>query len=1170
MKRITAKIFASFMLAFSIVFAGLSITSSLTATPAYALPEESGPNAETTLDDPTLNPPSEDETTTPDETNPDNPSENTSDDQTDPNETPIDGNTEDETVNEETTETTPPTEESANVCTDQAGALSWIVCPTTQLIAGIVDTIYALINDLLVVQPISMSDSSPIYIIWQYVLNLTNTVFIIFLLIVIFSQVTGVGISNYGIKRALPRLIIAVILMNLSFHICALAVDVSNIIGNSLREFFGTIQNDMLAAVSGTVDIRGLSFDSLLAVLLGGTSAAAIAIGATGGLGALFWMLVPVLIGAVVAVVTGLITIAARQAVVALLIMISPLAFVTYLLPNTERWFAQWKNLLVRMLIFYPAFSFLYGASQLVGWAIIAAASNGFGVILGLAVQVFPLFFSWSLMKMSGTILGTFNETMRRIAKPVQGLSTRWATEHAEQRRQNFIAQNDNSSGARLRQYLDYRRTLRLNDTKNAAEIRQDRAIERAMTTSASVLGRDAKGNMKWSVNPNRYTRTAKSASYHHTLASNANAIYQNTLSGYGRHFTDDQANRLSYDHAEAFADSMAQQFLAANEAEADQKWLLDQYLDAKTNLKVNAYQYNRLIKDAAGGLGHNGESSIMGQVIIGNSNIENRRRAEARVMINKFGMEKHKQQLRGMVFDKQYINDDGFATNERGELIEDDQYNLLSGKQYTPWQSYIGVHKLTGKEITKEQFDALSEDERKAWTKVRYFDITNDDKKDVQRVFEDDAGYMKEILADDIAIADPINRRYLVEIGVAKKPDEKNGMVRRYHSTVRTALDSTGFKDHAAGVTAMLTSSANFGNLREIGHYNVGLLQSLAVAAKPGSFLKNDKFFIKEINNLVQAFSDSEKFAHYFPDSAVNSATNNNGIPIDGLEEIEENGKKIWKKVNHQDVAELEKTDPAKALELRKNFIKHNYMARAFSSVVGFLNREMTPDSLASLKPGALPAMKELLESLSKIGVKSLDPKTAFADRINGDLNIFGAPDGRDLRLGVQETQDEIERLYGIISNPQRQGNNIQTNGNNGSSSSSRSHRRSSNSSSPYGGLDEMLAMLEREREYRQRNSAERVISLIQEAFANARNARSLSILISDLTSYFSEIECLREETIYRQFTEIIQKYQSMPHPTEDTKIGQITDPYETFEKAIIDAMEPEIMDLINSANLQ
>lgn len=1188
MKRITAKIIASFVLIFSVVFAGLSIAN-LTSNPAYALPDSpETPSDITDPSDPTLPNENPDEEPNPDQT----PSDTT--DPTDSNKPEDDNNAENDTQNEDETEST------GSVCTSQAGSLSWIVCPTTQLIGNVVDAVYGIIGDFLVVSPISTDSDSPIYIVWQYIRNLTNIVFIIFLFIVILSQFTSVGISNYGVKRILPRLIIAVILMNLSFLICALLVDVSNIAGSSLRGFFDTLQTNMLASVESQiegVELSALTIVNIVTTILAGGGLAGFVIGATGGIGALLCTLGIFLLGGIVAVITGLITIAGRQAVIALLIMIAPLAFATYLLPNTERWFTSWKNLLARMLIFFPAFSFLYGASKLVGWAIIASSTNGFGVVLGLAVQIFPLFFSWSLMKMSGTVLGSLNNALRKVAAPLQGVGTRWAGEHAEQKRQNYIANNHASSGARLRRYLDYRRKLRLEDTKNAATSREDQATERAMKKMSSIIGRDEEGNTVWEVTPNRYTRTAKSASYHHTLATNATMAYQNTLSGYGRHFKDVRSARLSASTGHAYEETMAQQFLAANEAEADQQDLLNAYLKAKNNLKTNPYQYNRLIRDAAGGLGHNGESSIMGQVIQGNSAIENRRRTEARIMINKFGMEKHKQEFRWMVLDKK-VNDDGFAIDRRNEVIEDDQYNLLPGKQYAHWDRYIGVHKKTGDEITKEQYDHLSDTERDQYRKVKYFDITDDHGNDVQRVFEDDAGYMKELLTDDIMIADPIAQRFLAEIFVSRDPNRPDGKLRRYHSTIRTATDTGGINGHGAGITPLLTSAANAGWMDSMGQFNITTLQSLAVAMKPGNLQKNDAFYIDQYRKIVESIRYPEKFARYFPDEAILHGTTNNHIPLPGLEAatratldndgnplFNEDGtprlEQYWHTVNYQDVDAIAATDPARATELRKNFIKHNYMKKAIISLVGAVNRQMTPDVLASLKPGAVPALKKLGAALKELGLWTLNPDTPFEDRIDGNTNIYEVPDSQDICRSVQEAQDEIYQKYGIVSNSTRQTSRRQqrssaprgidlddlpddfTGENYQQQQASRSRQSQRKAINDFGD------MLEREIAYREHNSAEKVINAVQGCFVAAHAAKSLDLLLTDIESPFEEFECLRDDDdIHKSFLEILNKYKAMPHASSHEEgTAQIVTPYEAYGKKYIEAMEQEIMELIYRA---
>lgn len=345
-----------------------------------------------------------------------------------------------------------------NSCKKSLGAIGWLVCPTTGKIAEAVDWLYDKIENILIIDPVPAKDGSPIFEIWKYIKGVTNIVFIIFLLVVIYSQITGIGITNYGIKKVLPKLIITAVLVNISFLICQLAVDLSNIIGNGLRGVFASI-SEIAVANMNTDSVQYKTFSDMYSAL-GGTIAAGTGVGMVAlGLGEI-WMLIPTVLGALVAVVTGLITIALRQAVVALLIMVSPLAMVANIMPNTEKWFKKWKDLLLKMIIFYPMFSLLFGASQLAGFAIVVSAKDGFGVLLGMAVQIFPLFFSWSLMKMSGTFLGGINAKLNSLAARPLAANRAWADSHRQLTRAKHIERNQAPS-AKLLNFLAQRKTNR-------------------------------------------------------------------------------------------------------------------------------------------------------------------------------------------------------------------------------------------------------------------------------------------------------------------------------------------------------------------------------------------------------------------------------------------------------------------------------------------------------------------------------------------------------------------------------------------------------------------------------------------------------------------------------------------------------------------------------------
>lgn len=373
-------------------------------------------------------------------------------------------------------------EENTNTCYDESGSLGWLVCPTTGFLARITDGLYNIIQSLLVIKPLTSDSDSGYHQIWSIFRDITNTIFVIFFLIIIFSQVTGIGISNYGIKKLLPKIIISAILINLSYIICAALVDVSNIAGASLRNVFSGIEENITATgIIATAEGASsqIDFSNIVAGLIGGTVIAGLAAGASGGLGAIFISLIPVLLAAVLSVAIAYITIAARQAFVYLLIMISPLAFVCNLLPNTEKWFEQWKKSLLQMLFFYPMFAALFGACSLVGWTIIASAEDAISLILGIAVKVVPLFASWSLLKMSGTLPGRINSTLSKLASHPVGAVRSWSKDEAAYRRAKYLGEKPRAwqYNRRLGQGLQDRKFRRAADTAAYIEASKNRGV---------------------------------------------------------------------------------------------------------------------------------------------------------------------------------------------------------------------------------------------------------------------------------------------------------------------------------------------------------------------------------------------------------------------------------------------------------------------------------------------------------------------------------------------------------------------------------------------------------------------------------------------------------------------------------------------------------------------
>lgn len=238
--------------------------------------------------------------------------------------------------------------------------LGWLICPLMTFVATINDAAYGAISGFLDIKPAILSDrnNSGAKQGWDFFRNIANAIFAVIFLWIIFSQISNVGVSNYGIKKILPRLIIGALLVNLSYYLCQIFVDLSNILGHTLK--------DALESGAGGIgtnsEATGLGSGIITGIL--GLTGAALFIALAVGL--------PTLAAGFLAIMTVFIILIVRQAGIILLIAISPLAFAAWLLPNTEDLFKKWMKMFRGLLLVFPIISLLYGAGKLAG-AILAS-----------------------------------------------------------------------------------------------------------------------------------------------------------------------------------------------------------------------------------------------------------------------------------------------------------------------------------------------------------------------------------------------------------------------------------------------------------------------------------------------------------------------------------------------------------------------------------------------------------------------------------------------------------------------------------------------------------------------------------------------------------------------------------------------------------------------------
>ena len=311
--------------------------------------------------------------------------------------------------------TSSDSDDSNGKSTCQVEGIGWIVCPVMNFMAKIVDSAYDVVSNMLTVNAFTTQDSD-LESTWSAFRNVANIAFVIAFLIIIYSQITGIGLSNYGIKKMLPRLIISAVLVNVSYWLCAIAVDLSNIIGSAMKTFIESGGGASFAKSANNAGdaANGQGWVGIVGGVLAATTVAVAVLYI--GLAAL----VPALIAALVAIVTVLLVLTLRQALIVLLIVVSPLAFVAYLLPNTESWFKKWKDLFQTLLLMYPIIGAIFGASALASKIVMNSAPAAHGgdnsstaihiaiQIMGALIAILPLAITPVIMKSAGGVLNRF------------------------------------------------------------------------------------------------------------------------------------------------------------------------------------------------------------------------------------------------------------------------------------------------------------------------------------------------------------------------------------------------------------------------------------------------------------------------------------------------------------------------------------------------------------------------------------------------------------------------------------------------------------------------------------------------------------------------------------------------------------------------------------------
>lgn len=212
--------------------------------------------------------------------------------------------------------------------------------------------IYSIIFDI-------SSATNPLMTGWTIIRDFANTFFIFILLIIAFSTI--LRISKYSAKNLLPKFIIALFLINFSAVIALIVIDFGQVFMYEIVGWMGNGfggNNGAMGNLTSIVDNEFLTTYKAYGHIGGGGYSLENTIGVS------FALAFTVIMGCVYIMLAGFLLI--RLTVLAILVVLSPVAFLGIIMPGLSSHAASWWRKLFEYSLFGPIFIFfVFLASQM-------------------------------------------------------------------------------------------------------------------------------------------------------------------------------------------------------------------------------------------------------------------------------------------------------------------------------------------------------------------------------------------------------------------------------------------------------------------------------------------------------------------------------------------------------------------------------------------------------------------------------------------------------------------------------------------------------------------------------------------------------------------------------------------------------------------------------------
>lgn len=285
-------------------------------------------------------------------------------------------------------------------CAWSINPLTWFLCPLVEGASLVTQRLDDEINNQLSIKLVSDGSGPSVFDLdsgagqgmygaWSAMRTIALSLLVVVALIMVISQIVSIGsIDAYTVKKVLPRIVVAVIAVSLSWQLSKIFIQFSNDFGQGIgtlisKPFDATLNNP-------NIDGKGISLGAF------GLSA-----GFAAGLD--ITVVLSLALVAMVSVLIAFLVITFRNILVILLVITAPIALVLWILPNTKKAWNLWQGNFTAVLLAFPIIVGIITSGRIFAAIASGSGNESFFVQIVIFIAYFgPYFVIPAAFKMAG------------------------------------------------------------------------------------------------------------------------------------------------------------------------------------------------------------------------------------------------------------------------------------------------------------------------------------------------------------------------------------------------------------------------------------------------------------------------------------------------------------------------------------------------------------------------------------------------------------------------------------------------------------------------------------------------------------------------------------------------------------------------------------------------